>query len=98
MKFIFNKPDGYGALASILCVIHCLTTPLFFMIYASTIGDYEKTAVWWKSLDFIFLTISFFAIYRSTQTTSKKIMKYALWLNWSLLLSKYGVFFVDNIL
>jgi hypothetical protein len=86
MKINLNRPDTFGALASTLCVVHCLITPLVF--FASTCSirhEYSNIQKWWINLDFLFLLISFVAIYRSTKTTSKKIMKPALWVSWFLL-------------
>ena len=85
MKSILQKPDTLGAIASTLCVVHCLATPLLFIAHTCTLGVCETAPGWWKSLDYLFLAISFFAIHRSTQTTSKKVMKYALWTNWAAL-------------
>ena len=84
MKSITLKPDIYGAIASSLCMVHCLVTPLLFIthVYGS-----ETVPFWWKNLDYLFLIVSFTAIYRSTQTTSKKFMKYALWAGWAILFS-----------
>jgi hypothetical protein len=42
--------------------------------------------IWWKNLDFIFISISFFAINRSTKNSSKKSIQYALWVCWISLL------------
>lgn len=85
MKFTLQKPDTFGALASTLCVVHCLATPLLFIAHSCSAHGCETTPVWWKNLDFLFLVISFLAIYRSTQTTSKNFMKYALWISWAFL-------------
>lgn len=82
VKLILQKPDAFGALASTLCIIHCLATPLLFIAQTCAMGGCETAPVWWKSLDYLFLMISFIAIYRSTKTTSKNVMKYALWLCW----------------
>ena len=97
-KITLQKPDTFGALASTLCLIHCLLTPLLFLSHQS-INDHHHHAapVWWKSLDFLFLGISFIAVYRSTQTSSKPMMKYFLWSSWILLAGlifneKMGVF------
>ncbi len=87
MKLSIQKPDTLGAIASTLCVIHCLATPLLFIAHTCSLGGCETTPVWWRNLDYFFLAISFFAIYRSVQTTSKNYMKYALWLNWGVLFS-----------
>ena len=85
MKLTLNKPDVFGALASTLCIVHCLITPVVFIASAcSEHHEYSSIPKWWISLDFLFLLVSFVAIYRSTQTTSKKIMKPALWVSWFL--------------
>ena len=85
MKLSIQKPDIFGALASSLCVIHCVATPLLFIAHSCSNNSCSNTPIWWKSLDYLFLSISFFAIYKSVQTTSKKIMKYILWVNWFIL-------------
>lgn len=85
MKFISLKPDFFGAVASSLCMVHCLATPLLFISNLHTSRGYETIPFWWKELDFIFLAISFIAIYRSTKTTSKNFMKYTLWIGWVVL-------------
>jgi multidrug transporter EmrE-like cation transporter len=46
----------------------------------------EVAPLWWKNLDFIFITISFFAINQSTKNSSKKSIQYALWGFWVTLL------------
>ena len=85
IRLITSKPDIFGAVASSLCVVHCLVTPLLFISHLYTSTGYEAVPFWWKDLDFLFLTISFIAIYRATKTTSKNFMKYALWIGWIVL-------------
>ncbi len=84
-KLIIQKPDTLGALASTLCVIHCLATPLIFITHTCSIGGYETSPSWWRNLDYIFLIISFLAVMRSVKNTSKSFMKSALWLSWGAL-------------
>ena len=96
-KITLQKPDTFGALASTLCLIHCLLTPLLFLSHQSINDHHHAAPVWWKNLDFLFLGISFIAVYRSTQTSSKPMMKYFLWSSWILLAGlifneKMGVF------
>ena len=76
------KSDTWGATASSLCIVHCIATPFLFITQASSVICCEAAPVWWKFMDYFFLIISFFAIYRSTQTTSINWMKTALWLSW----------------
>lgn len=78
MKLTLQKPDTFGAISSTLCIIHCIATPFLFVVHSCCVN----TPTWWKSLDYLFLTISFIAIYQSVKTTSKKYMKYALWICW----------------
>jgi len=86
MKLILQKPDNLGVMASSLCMVHCLATPFLFMTQAGSVSCCEATPIWWKLMDFIFLTISFIAIYWSTKTTSSKWVKSLLWLNGFILL------------
>ena len=77
-----QKSDVIGAFASFICMIHCLATPFLFIASACSKSCCASAPTWWIWLDFIFLFISFFAVYRSTQTTSKLWIKPALWTAW----------------
>lgn len=85
MNSTLYKPDSIGALASSLCLIHCVATPFLFIAQSCSATCCESAPSWWVSLDYLFLALSFWAIYQSTQNTSKKIMKPLLWTLWSLL-------------
>ncbi|WP_196887364.1 MerC domain-containing protein [Aureivirga sp. CE67] len=87
MKITLHKSDTFGALAGILCLIHCIATPLLFITQSYSAGNHESAPIWWQNIDYLFLILSFFAVYRSTQTTSKNFMKPALWINWVILCS-----------
>ena len=84
MKSIIYKPDSIGSIASILCLIHCIATPFIFITQACTMSCCSGTPTWWQSMDYVFVVISFFAILRSTQTSSNKTIKIALWITWFL--------------
>ena len=101
MPSIFLKPDTIGSLASSLCLIHCIVTPFIFITQACTFSCCADAPIWWQSIDYIFLIISFFAIYRSTQTSTKLEIKIALWLTWIvffiLILNKQiQIFYISN--
>ncbi len=85
MKSIIYKPDSIGSVASLLCLIHCVATPFIFITQACIMSCCVGTPTWWQSLDYVFIIISFFAIFRSTQTSSNKSIKIALWITWFLL-------------
>lgn len=75
--------DPIGAMASGLCLLHCIATPVVFMI--QPLATEDAAPDWWKNLDYIFLLISFFAVYWSVRNTSKSWMKYTLWVSWGVL-------------
>lgn len=80
-----NKSDLIGAFASGLCLLHCIATPLLFIVQTCSATCCEASPSWWKWLDYIFLVISFVAIFRSSKTTTKRWIGQALWLSWSVL-------------
>lgn len=85
MNFIKQKSDSVGAIASSLCLVHCLATPLIFITQTCNLTCCSSAPTWWQWIDYLFLIISFFAVYRSTQNSSKKWVKVALWISWLLL-------------
>jgi hypothetical protein len=86
MILIKQKPDSIGVIASTLCLIHCIATPLIFIAQSCSFTHYNSVPTWWGYIDYLFLIISFFAVYRSTKITSLKWIKPALWLSFMLLL------------
>lgn len=82
MKLTLQKPDNIGAMASTLCMIHCLATPFIFIAQSCSATCCASAPSWWLWIDYFFLAISFFAVFRSAKTTSKKWMKSALWISW----------------
>ena len=78
--------DILGASASLLCGIHCMATPFIFMAKSSVNKmTCESTPLWWSSLDYIFLLISFFAILHSFKESHSKILKHSLLIVWVIL-------------
>lgn len=86
MALVLKKPDTFGAFASLLCMIHCIATPFLFITHSCVLGGCEATPIWWRSIDYLFLVISFIAIYYSAKTTSNTFIKCALWISWTALL------------
>lgn len=80
-----KNTDLLGAMASGLCLIHCIATPLLFIAQTCSATCCEASPIWWQWIDYLFLVISFVAVYRSNQTTSKAWVGKALWFSWSLL-------------
>lgn len=74
-----------GVIASGLCLLHCVATPLLFIAQTHITTTHETSPSWWGLLDYLFLIISFIAVYRSNQTTNKIWIGMALWISWSIL-------------
>lgn len=81
-----QKIDALGALASALCLVHCLATPFLFLGLFGLSNKAESVTPFWGSLDWIFLAITFFAVFRSAKTTTIPWVRYAFWISWGLLL------------
>ena len=82
-----RKSDTLGVLASGLCFIHCIITPVIFVVQCCAIHSVNKAPGWWRALDYFFLVVSFFAVYWSAKKTSKNWIGYSLWITWVLLLA-----------
>ena len=82
-----KSSDNVGAIASALCLIHCVATPFLFIAHAHVHaeGHHESAPFWWGMIDYLFLGISFFAINHSAKRTTSKWMPYALYISWGLL-------------
>ena len=85
MKLIIKHSDYVGASASGLCLIHCIATPILFLSQASLISISNEMLFLWQSLNFLFLAISFIAIYYSVKNSSNSYVKILLFLSWLIL-------------
>ena len=91
--------DSIGAFASGLCMLHCLATPIFFIVSACSSSCCNNAPTWWQWMDYMFLAISFFAIQNSSKSSSKEWVIPGLWISWSVLLffiinAKLGWFYI----
>ena len=87
MKLIIKHSDYVGASASGLCLMHCIATPILFLSQASLISISNEMLFLWQSLNFLFLAISFIAIYYSVKNSSNSYVKILLFLSWLTLSS-----------
>ena len=83
------KADIIGASASLLCMIHCLATPFVFFLKTSTAMCCSETPMWWKSIDYLFLTVAFFAVVHITKNNRTQT-----WLKSLLIISWIGLLIV----
>jgi len=80
-----NNSDTLGIVVSGLCLLHCLATPFLFMMFMGASKVDTGYSLFWKSLDILFLALSFLAIHRSIKTTSRSWIKYGFGLGWGAL-------------
>ncbi len=85
LKKLENKVDYIGAVASFLCLIHCISTPLFFLVTACSVSCCVSSPVWWKVIDFFFLLISLNAIYFGTRNNPLYWLSFSMWFCWGSL-------------
>ena len=91
LKKLISEPlrlssDTIGAFASGLCILHCLSTPIFFVVSACSASCCSSTPLWWQWMDYLFLLISFFAIYHTTKSITMRWVSQGLWISWAVLL------------
>ena len=78
--------DNVGIIASTLCMIHCIGTPFIFIAKACSATCCSEAPLWWIMIDYIFLFISFIAIYFINKKLEIHWLKYAFWISWFVLL------------
>ena len=80
------QSDLIGVIASGLCAIHCIVTPFLFLAQScSSTSCCGSTPSWWSSIDYLFIGITFLAVYQSGKNSSKSWIKYGLLVIWGLL-------------
>ena len=85
MKVIIKNSDQIGAVSSALCMLHCLATPFLFLSQSSLIFISVDFTLPWFIINYIFLFISFIAIYYSVKNSSNRFMRIFLYLFWAVL-------------
>jgi len=77
------KSDLIGIVASSLCLIHCISTPLIFISQACTkTCCSSSTPAYWKWVDLLFLLISLISVYKSTERSTSQFLRLSLWFSW----------------
>mgnify|MGYP001266929021 CR=1 FL=1 len=78
--------DSFGIIASTLCMIHCIATPFIFIAKACSATCCSDAPLWWQVIDYLFLIISFIAIYFISKNLSIRWLKMSFWISWVILL------------
>ncbi|MEM6525295.1 MAG: MerC domain-containing protein [Bacteroidota bacterium] len=86
---INKKPDELGMLSSILCIIHCLATPILLTILPISAAVQGQN--WWGWLDIFFLIFSSVAVILAVRRSPKA------WIRVSMIISLLMLcFFIVN--
>lgn len=78
--------DTIGIISGTLCMIHCIGTPFLFIAKACSTSCCSEAPLWWQIIDYLFLIISFVAIYFVNKNVSKNWIKLSFWFSWIVLL------------
>ncbi len=78
--------DKIGIISSSLCMIHCIGTPFIFIAKACSATCCSDAPIWWLMIDYLFLIISFVAIYFTTRKPTKPWLNVFFWIAWVVLL------------
>jgi len=79
--------DFLGIFASGLCAVHCAITPIFFLskpLLEHSNELHSHGNLFWSALDYVFLILSFIAIWYSSKHTSHKNIKTIFWVAWCI--------------
>ncbi|RYC71761.1 MerC domain-containing protein [Spirosoma sordidisoli] len=72
-----SKADYIGITGSVLCIIHCLVTPVLLMTTA--VFQDEQLRVGYLSLDYVFIGVNIMAVFFATRHHVQPTTKRALW-------------------
>ena len=85
MKLIIRNSDRTGVVSSGLCMLHCFATPFLFLSQSSLIFISVDFTLTWFILNYVFLFISFIAIYHSVKNSTNRFIRIFLYLFWVVL-------------
>lgn len=78
MKVDWNKKADYlGIAGSILCIVHCLVTPVLVMTSTLLKDDIVRTG--FVGLDYVFIAVNVVAVWFATRHATSPVIKTALW-------------------
>ncbi|GAB3999454.1 hypothetical protein GCM10028807_49700 [Spirosoma daeguense] len=72
-----RKADYIGITGSVLCIIHCLITPMLLM--TTSFFQDEQLRIGYLSLDYVFIVVNIIAVYFATRHYAPIGIKRALW-------------------
>jgi hypothetical protein len=94
MLISIKNSDFVGVCSSVLCMLHCMLSPILFMSQTQTVNISIEIPFLWQSVNYIFLFISMIAVYFSIKNSTKLFVKILLaisWLSLSFLIINEGL-------
>ena len=82
MKTVKLNSDYLGIFSGTLCILHCAFTPILFLSQTQLVKLNLEASVVWKMLNFLFLILSFIAVYRSRKNSNNLYVKRLLLYTW----------------
>lgn len=76
-QLINDKADYVGITGSVLCVIHCLITPV--LLVTSNVLQHDALRVGYLSLDYVFIGVNIVAVYFATRHYAAPAVRVSLW-------------------
>jgi hypothetical protein len=80
MKFDFltRKADYVGITGSVLCLIHCIATPMLLMS-SRLLQTNDHLRIGYLSLDYVFIAVNIAAVYFATRHYASVTVRRSLW-------------------
>lgn len=72
-----RKADYIGITGSVLCIIHCLITPI--LLVTSSALQHSALRIGYLSLDYVFIGVNIIAVYFATRHYAPLLIKRSLW-------------------
>ena len=72
-----RKADYIGITGSVLCIIHCLITPI--LLVTSSALQHSALRIGYLSLDYVFIGVNIIAVYFATRHYAPLSIKRSLW-------------------
>jgi hypothetical protein len=90
--------DKLGVASAVICTVHCLAVPLLFILknwFQFNSAGAHLLPAWWETLDYVFLFVSFLAVYHASAHAASKKIKTSLWVFWVCLV--IAIFFAHQL-
>ncbi|GAB2601555.1 MerC domain-containing protein [Spirosoma areae] len=72
-----RKADYIGITGSMLCIIHCLLTPI--LLLTSSVLQNSTLRIGFLSLDYVFIGVNIIAVYFATRHYAPPLIRKSLW-------------------